>query len=159
MITEDHDVMDEVVHDLASDGVDESPWNPENRARFAANNRRRELVKKQATLTTIVFGVLGYCAVSNIVASLILMPGSKTVGTAFISLLLGGAFAYVTYRFWFERNVSPWLVAAPMLVVVFVTGFWGFKIIPFALNFVGLIALDRLRDVQRKLATLTAENP
>jgi hypothetical protein len=152
---EEEDVEDSS-HDLAVDGIDESPWNPENRARFASNHQRRELVKKQTALTTVVFGVLGYSAVSNIAVGLILMPGSKTVGAAFISLLLGGAFAYAAYRFWFERNVSPWLVAAPMIFMVIVTGFWGFKIIPFALNFVGLIALDRLRDVQRKLASLPA---
>jgi uncharacterized membrane protein HdeD (DUF308 family) len=130
------------------------------RFEIARRNQRRALEAREYKLMMIMFGIVGYSAVTNLMVGVLNMfAANVSVAIAIAAIVLGALYALATYQAWFKSKPSWWLIALPavisilMSVVAIFMGKFGY--VSLLLN-VALIALIPLRaSVQKSLAMMS----
>jgi hypothetical protein len=130
------------------------------RFEIARRNQRRALEVREYKLMMIMFGIVGYSAVMNLLVGVLnIFATNASVAIAIAGAVLGALYALATYQVWFKRKPLWWLIALPavlsivMSVSAILAGTFGY--VSLLLN-VALIALIPLRfNVQKALAAMS----
>ena len=99
------------------------------RAEIAARNRRRQLEARARKFTGAVFGLMGYSAFANIVASALAI--AETPGESVFGVFLGVLYAFGANRVRAKDETRWWPVAVPAglsiaaLVLAAIGGFYN----------------------------------
>lgn len=117
------------------------------RAEIAARNRRRALEERERKYSMAVFGLMGYCAFSNLLGGVLALGSS--LPDACVGAVIGALYALGAYRVWSKDDTRWWPVAVPagialvVLLLAWVGG--GPRPVPILLNAVLLVLVPLRR--------------
>jgi hypothetical protein len=137
------------------------------RSEVALRMRRRALDDRLRRFTAGVFGLMGYSAVSNFLATLGSFSGATEHQTFALfsvafGLLLGALYSFGAYRVWFKDDIRWWPVAFPagisivLSLLAFVAG--ALALVPLVIN-VALLVMVPIRKRAAAAAAAIASKP
>lgn len=127
-----------------------------DRAAIAVRNRRRSLEAQEFKLLSFISGVYAYTAFGSGLAGLgFILAGGQALAYGVGLVGLTAFFAFAIWRMWRRKTVSPWLVAAPcVLVVALSLAVGGWRTIGFGLDLLALGAVYFLARAWHQMAQL-----
>ena len=137
------------------------------RSEVALRTRRRALDDRLRRFTAAVFGLMGYLAVSNFLATINSFSGAlehQTLALVSVAVgsLLGALYAFGAYRVWFKDDIRWWPVAIPagisivLSLLAFLSGALAF--VPLIIN-VALLVMVPIRKRAAAAAAAIASKP
>ncbi|WP_333676338.1 hypothetical protein [Dyella sp.] len=117
-----------------------------HRASIARRNQRRAIESRDYKAMMVMFGILGYSAVANLIMGVIrIIGGSQTVIEPILGVVLGALYAVAAFEVWFKQYPKWWLIVLPavLAIVLAVASFIAgtMAIAPLLLNVIVLVLI------------------